>query len=261
MLVLVRLVLFAVSCLAAAAAEWEEVEVTGVSDEPKIFQRFDSQLDYKSFVGPSVEYDIMGATQFNLLTTLGLRDHHSLLDFGCGSLRAGRFFIMYLSKGNYYCVEPHSELIREAAKHDIGSDLFSLKQPHIYSGSEALFEFDVFDKYDFDFLLAQSILSHTGLGLVRFLLEEFAQLLSPDGLALVTLITLHPDMPVGHKLHTGNDWVYPGVTEFHPSIIPEVIKSAGLHGSPLKYYHPRQTWYVLSKNPARVEWAVSALDN
>ncbi|MGH7086029.1 MAG: hypothetical protein ACREFN_13675, partial [Acetobacteraceae bacterium] len=44
---------------------------------------------YTAFVGPPDEYDLMGATQFRLLTALGLRDHHRLLDFGCGSLRAG----------------------------------------------------------------------------------------------------------------------------------------------------------------------------
>jgi hypothetical protein len=57
--------------------------------------------DYRSYVGPSDEYDIMGATQFNLLTSLGLRENHTLLDFGCGSLRAGRLFITYLTKSRY----------------------------------------------------------------------------------------------------------------------------------------------------------------
>ena len=42
---------------------------------------------YTSFVGPPDQYDLMGATQFRLLTTLGLRDTHRVLDFGCGSLR------------------------------------------------------------------------------------------------------------------------------------------------------------------------------
>ena len=42
---------------------------------------------YKAFVGPIEEYDLMAAMQFNLLTALGLRQHHSLLDvgFGCES--------------------------------------------------------------------------------------------------------------------------------------------------------------------------------
>ena len=44
---------------------------------------------YKAYVGPPSVYDLVGAMQFNLLTSFGLRDFHKLLDIGCGSLRAG----------------------------------------------------------------------------------------------------------------------------------------------------------------------------
>ncbi|MFP8873463.1 MAG: hypothetical protein VCB42_02780, partial [Myxococcota bacterium] len=62
---------------------------------------------YTAYVGPPRDYDSMGATQFRLLCTLGLREHHRLLDFGCGSLRAGRFLIPYLKPGHYHGVEPN----------------------------------------------------------------------------------------------------------------------------------------------------------
>ena len=57
---------------------------------------------YTAFVGRADQYDFMGATQFRLLTTLGLREHHAVLDFGCGSLRAGRLLIPYLNEGRYH---------------------------------------------------------------------------------------------------------------------------------------------------------------
>jgi len=44
---------------------------------------------YRAFVGPPDKYDLVSAMQFNLLTSLGLRECHHLLDIGCGSLRAG----------------------------------------------------------------------------------------------------------------------------------------------------------------------------
>ncbi|MGR3623740.1 hypothetical protein [Pseudophaeobacter sp.] len=56
---------------------------------------------YRAYVGPSRQYDFMGATQFCLLITLGLREDHKLLDLGCGPLRAGRFLMMYLAPGHY----------------------------------------------------------------------------------------------------------------------------------------------------------------
>ena len=60
------------------------------------------KLNHRAFVGPREHYDIVGAMQFTLLYFLGLREHHYLLDIGCGSLRAGRFFIMYLKPGHYF---------------------------------------------------------------------------------------------------------------------------------------------------------------
>ena len=52
---------------------------------------------YRAYVGPPEDYDLIAAMTFNLLTTLGLRQHHSLLDVGCGSLRIGRLLIPYLN--------------------------------------------------------------------------------------------------------------------------------------------------------------------
>lgn len=50
----------------------------------------------RAYIGPPTQFDFMGATQFNLLTRLGLREDHTVLDIGCGSLRAGRLLIPYL---------------------------------------------------------------------------------------------------------------------------------------------------------------------
>ncbi len=49
---------------------------------------------YTAYVGPPDQYDFMGGTQFALLFLLGLREHHKVLDFGCGSLRAGRLLTL-----------------------------------------------------------------------------------------------------------------------------------------------------------------------
>src|SRR5690242_5496000 len=74
---------------------------------------------YTAYVGPPRDYDFMGATQFRLLTTLGLREHHSVLDFGCGSLRAGRLLIPYLLPGRYYGLDPNRWLIEDAVAREI----------------------------------------------------------------------------------------------------------------------------------------------
>ncbi len=64
---------------------------------------------YRAYVGPPLEYDLVGASQFRLLTTLGLRAGHRCLDLGCGSLRAGRLLIPYLDPGNYFGIVAGAE--------------------------------------------------------------------------------------------------------------------------------------------------------
>lgn len=53
---------------------------------------------YGAYVGPPEDYDLIAAMSFNLLTTLGLRQHYTLFDVGCGSLRIGRLLIPYLNR-------------------------------------------------------------------------------------------------------------------------------------------------------------------
>jgi len=61
---------------------------------------------YRAFVGPPQDYDLIAAMTFGLLTSLGLRQHRSLLDVGCGSLRIGRLLIPYLNEAKYTAIEP-----------------------------------------------------------------------------------------------------------------------------------------------------------
>lgn len=37
---------------------------------------------YRAYVGPPQDYDLVSAMCFNLLTSLGLRQHHRVLDIG-----------------------------------------------------------------------------------------------------------------------------------------------------------------------------------
>src|SRR5690242_2519307 len=81
---------------------------------------------YRAFIGPYQNYDLVGAMQFNLLTYLGLREHHSLLDIGCGSLRAGKLFIPYLLAGNYYGIEPEEWLLEAGISQEVGQDQINI---------------------------------------------------------------------------------------------------------------------------------------
>src|SRR5687768_2590652 len=69
--------------------------------------------EYRTHTGDEELYDVRAALQFNLLTMLGLRDEHYLLDIGCGSLCAGRLLIPYLRPGRYFGIEPMEWLVKK----------------------------------------------------------------------------------------------------------------------------------------------------
>src|SRR5436309_13498915 len=84
---------------------------------------------YRAYVGPPEDYDLIAAMTFNLLTTLGLRQHHSLLDVGCGSLRIGCLLIPYLNRGKYFGIEPAEWLVAEGIKQVFGEKVVQTKRP------------------------------------------------------------------------------------------------------------------------------------
>src|SRR5437899_11567454 len=133
---------------------------------------------YRAYVGPPEDYDLIAAMTFNLLTTLGLRQHHSLIDVGCGSLRIGRLLIPYLNQGKYFGVETNKWLGEEGIKRELGEDSVQIKYPTFFftDSAEAVGE----AKVSFDFALAQSIFSHCGLNLIKGWLSAVSRSLA-DG--------------------------------------------------------------------------------
>jgi len=197
---------------------------------------------YMAYVGPPTRYDLIGATQFRLLCTLGLRANHYLLDFGCGSLRAGRLFIGYLDEGRYFGIEPNKWLIEDAIDNQTGKDLIFLKKPQFDYNSD--FATDVFSQ-QFDFIIAQSIFSHAGSDLISIALRNFRESLKPNGLIAATFME-------GDSDFDGNGWVYPGAVNYRLSTIKRFAEEAGLFFIRIPWYHPRQTWYLLSKDRQRL---------
>src|SRR5262249_7917443 len=154
--------------------------------------------DYRSFVGPAHLYDVMAATQFTLLIHLGLREHHHLLDIGCGSLRGGRLFIPYLLPGHYCGIEPEQWLIEAGIKAEVGEDLRRLKRPRF--SNDPSFTLSIFGQR-FDVLLAQSIFSHASQGQIRQCLAEASRVMMPHSLFVATFVP-------GPDNYDGGEWAY-----------------------------------------------------
>jgi SAM-dependent methyltransferase len=197
--------------------------------------------DYTAYVGPPEQYDFMGATQFRLLTTLGLREHNSLLDFGCGSLRAGRLFIPYLLPGRYYGLEPNRWLVDAGINEQIGRSMLELKRPtFLYHSDFSATRFGV----TFDYILAQSIFSHSGREIIAKSFAEFKICLAPNGLVLATFV--QPNQLAETGEYEGTGWIYPGCVAYRDETILALAEEAGLAGRILPWFHPRQTWFALA---------------
>jgi SAM-dependent methyltransferase len=192
---------------------------------------------YRAYVGPPEDYDLIAAMTFNLLTTLGLRQHHSLLDVGCGSLRIGRLLIPYLNRGKYFGIEPNEWLVEQGIKREIGEALLQIKRPtFFFSDSPAALSQA---KILFDFALAQSIFSHCGLDLISRWLSSISQSLASGGALLATFLPNERDSP-----RTG--WVYPECVSFRPATLGRVAAEANLRFEILDWKHPRQTWALFA---------------
>lgn len=200
---------------------------------------------YTAYVGPPDQYDLMGATQFRLLTTLGLREHHRLLDFGCGSLRAGRLLIPYLLEGRYHGLDPNRWLIEDAIKHELGRDLIALRRPVFLHRDD--FKGTAFG-VSFDYILAQSIFSHAGRDVIATCLAEFRACLAQSGLILATFVQLHQLGMMDD--FAGGGWVYPASVAYRVETVLAMIEQAGLVGRALPWFHPRQTWFAIAHTRA-----------
>lgn len=201
---------------------------------------------YRAFVGPSATYDVVAALQFSLLVALGLREHHTLLDIGCGSLRGGKLFIPYLLPGHYYGIEPEHWLVEEGISRELGQDLVRLKQPAFSHDSS--FTLSTFGR-QFDFILAQSIFSHASKAQIHRCLEEAGRVMYPSSLFVA-------NYAIGEQDYEGDDWIYPGGVTFTPASMSRFGAEHGLTMLPVYWPHPHGlSWFVFVRpgNESAVE--------
>ncbi len=199
------------------------------------------EAHYRGFIGCAGRYDLMAASQFDLLTLGGLREGHHLLDIGCGSLRAGRLLIPYLAEGRYAGIEPERWLVQEGIEREVGADQVRLKAPLFHHVDD--FEMASLAR-TFDYLLAHSIFSHASQAQIRRCCEQAHAVMGPKSLFYATFL-------IGDRDYDGTDWVYPELVPYTWRWIREAATAAGLHATQLDWHHPnKQRWVLLTRSEA-----------
>lgn len=200
---------------------------------------------YRAYVGPAYDYDLVAAMTFGLLTTLGLRQQHRVLDVGCGSLRVGRLLMPYLNQGGYTGLEPNAWLIADGIRREVGQDQVDIKRPRFVNSDSA--DELLADDCRYDYVLAQSIFSHTGPDLLDRWVAQAAGLLSPSGILVATYLADEVD-------NTLPGWIYPDCVYYRQDTMARVAGAHGLRFVALDWRHPRQRWMLMAKPGYDTEW-------
>lgn len=209
--------------------------------------RVDDGLNHRSYVGPETLYDLIGSSQFSLLTVLGLREQHTLLDIGSGSFRGGKLFIPYLASGNYYAIEPNTWLIDEGIAKEIGQAQIALKRPVL--SHDADFTLTTFGR-TFDFLLAHGIFSHASQRQIARCLSQARLVMEPHSVFAATFNVWRPETGQEEN-YTDDAWSYPGTVSYTLERMTELAAEHGLRCRQIAWPQADgQTWIMLT----RPEW-------
>jgi SAM-dependent methyltransferase len=195
---------------------------------------------HRVFIGPPEHYELLSARHFMLFFLLGMRERHTFLDFGCGSLRSGRLVMTYLMPGRYCGIEPNRWLIDAAIEQEIGRSMVQIKQPKFAFNSDGVMtSFGM----TFDFIHAHSVLTHAPPSLTRTFFNQAATVLSPRGLVVATFLG-------GTEDYNGTEWVYPDLITYRMSTLTAWASEAGLHLQPIRWPHRNQTYFVAARSSA-----------
>jgi cyclopropane fatty-acyl-phospholipid synthase-like methyltransferase len=190
-----------------------------------------------NWIGPTDQFDYMGAMQFCNLFMLGMRSHNTLLDFGCGSLRLGRFAIQFLDPGNYCGIEPNAEIVNEGVKLNHLKDLIKAKDVRIRISDDC--DMAWFQK-KFDYIMAQSVFTHMPKSQIKLTLASAKGVMKRSSLFVA-------NYKHGIKNYEGDVWTQKNIT-YRPEAMMKMISESGLTASPIHLIHTHlQTWLLIRR--------------
>lgn len=125
-------------------------------------------------------WEELGRLQLEFLQRQGLTPQSTLLDLGCGCLRAGIHFVRFLERGRYYGIDVNASLIRAGLEQELPRAGLAghLTPDHLLVN-------DAFEGWrfgvPFDYALAQSVFTHLPAADIGSALREMARCVRPGG--------------------------------------------------------------------------------
>lgn len=193
--------------------------------------------NHRGHVGRALQWDEIGKIQFEALKSHGLKPKHTVLDIGCGSMRAGVHLIPYLSRRKYFGIDSEKDVVLTGLNKEIPAEIIKKKKPSLDYNCD--FELDVFGK-EFDFLLAQSIFTHTSPQQLSKILQQASLVMSSGSKFLATFLE-------GPENNQNPKWSWSGVY-YKWEYIQKEARKYNLAVQKTTIPHPRnQTWILIQK--------------
>src|SRR5436190_8400701 len=118
--------------------------------------------------GPPELFEAAGRESLIVLLEHGLTPESTVLDIGCGVLRAGRWIIPLLEPEHYCGIEPQQEMVDRGLREFLPQEIARAKRPRFDSNDR--FDFAVFD-VRFSHFLARSVWTHASKPQVETMLR------------------------------------------------------------------------------------------
>tara|TARA_B110001450_G_scaffold172400_1_gene160812 strand:- start:194 stop:799 length:606 start_codon:yes stop_codon:yes gene_type:complete len=158
-------------------------------------------MDFIVSRNPDWGLNLERESQLDYLISKGLKPETKFLDYGCGAISAGRFFISFLNKGNYVGVDISSGVINEAKKRITRFNLDN-KEPYLAYAVDGKINELKFQK--FDFIWAQSVITHMPPESVETMFKQLRNYMNNDSKFFFTFTKTNEGIS-----HTDlKDWAY-----------------------------------------------------
>jgi SAM-dependent methyltransferase len=139
-------------------------------------------------------WDEIGRLQLDFLISRGLREHHRVLDVGCGSLRAGVKLVNHLRAGHYAGSDLNESLLTAGYEIELAKEGLTHKLPRSNLVVDGEFDFS-WCPMRFDFVVAQSVFTSLPLNFLRVCLERLPSFVVPGGKLFISIFEIPDDHP------------------------------------------------------------------
>ena len=138
----------------------------------------------------------MASWQIEFLKQKGLKPDNKILDIGCGVLRAGIPLIKYLEPVNYYGMDISRRALLKGHER-VHENNLETKRPVIIRNDDL--ELEEVRNQKFDFLLAQSVLTHLPPEQVKTLFQNVGRVMDEDSEFYATIYKKTENIGEGPK--------------------------------------------------------------